>query len=638
MSAVRRNRIRDLESRIEEANTAYWLRQDPILSDSEYDMLVEELKSLNPDNPLIGHIGNDNASGDKVTHQKPMLSLDKVYEWEDLVAWCSTVARNDKEVFRFSPKYDGISVEWLYQDGKHKLVTRGDGYKGTDISHLAPFIRVAVQVGGKPLHIPLILLKDNKDYHLPNGRYVGELLIRRHDFKVQKGVIPLFAEYKNERNGVAGFANTKAGSEKLNDLIMDGVPTNAAHIYLHRGHELVVPMCDIKNAEKRICNALRNYDDTPCDGIVCRLEDDGYAESLGSTEHHPKGAIALKFQEIVHQSIVRSIDWQVGNMAVTPVVNFDPIDIDGVTITRATCHNAKFIKDNKLTVGACVEIVRRGSVIPKVVRVYPVPDAEPVIPEECPSCYERLEWDGPELVCTNDECVDRIVNKIVCGLDRLGIKGIGESLTRRLVADFTLRGIMDLFLEVDDLEVLMRKRYTAHEIALVRNGIQRATKEGVDDAAWFASLCIPQASESYAKAVIKYTGSIMTLCEESSRLTQPNPNIPRLNTTANANALAFFRKYPSEIQAYYGMFSHTNTVETDKPKFCFTGAQSIPRRELYGKVTAAGGIPTDNIREATYLVCSDPSSTSTKMQYAKQHEIKIVTFEEFEDILANLSR
>ena len=625
-------RIAQLEEQISTANDFYWNKQDqgPIIDDFTYDKLVEELKELDPDHPLVTKIAEKTNAGVKVKHVKPMLSLDKVYSWEDLVKWCTKVARSENEMFCFSPKYDGLSLEIV----NGRLITRGDGEVGNDITHLAPWIDVRVSFNGVDAMMSSVIRSE----HWMKTRHVGELLVPFPRFEKLKNSYPEFAEYKTPRNLAAGFANLSPGNSTLSNLMFAGRHVPVATWVMHRAKELTLSLKYIAASEQGIVKKLRNYHKLPCDGIVCRLQDDEYGESLGVTAHHPHSAIALKFKDDEYTSTVRDIVWQVGNEAVTPVAVFDPVDIDGVEVARATCHNAKFVADNNLHPGSEVTIVRRGGVIPKIVKVTNPPSVIKSklllcrLPGECPVCGQQLVYEEPDMLCVNQTCPGRCTSKIVKGLAELGVKGIGPSMVERLVRELHLATIVDFCMEAWDKDILMAKGFTAHEIHVLMSEIERVVTCGQDDESIFASLCIPQAGRKFAKQVIKYFGGIMSLADyEPEELRDKLSKIPGLNSTAASNVIDWFieNEATNYFESYYNLFTHKKMIDVDsRTKYCFTGALPYPRKDLEQWVIDAGGYPTDNIRQANYLVSASPLSTSSKMKYARAHNIPVITFEQ----------
>lgn len=629
-----KSRIKTLEHDISVANDYYWNKPDkgPLVDDFTYDRMVEELKRLDPDNPLVAKVADSDQQGIKVKHVKPMLSLDKVYSWDDLVKWCEGVARSKDELFCFSPKYDGNSVEIA----NGRLVTRGKGGDyGNDITHLAPWIHIRMSFKVSSLMLSSVINSE----HWRVNRYVGELVVPYPQFEKLKNSYPEFSEYKTPRNLASGFANTSPSSPLLNTLMFAGRPVPVATWVYHRAKELALPLTAIKDAEKEIVSKLRNFQKIPCDGIVCRLMDDKYGESLGVTQHHPRSAMALKFKDDEYQTTVKKIVWQVGNEAITPVAEFDPVDIDGVNVSRATCHNAKFVVDNNLAPGSRISIVRRGGVIPKIVKVEK--DNSPIIkcrlPTKCPVCGQDAVYEEPDMICVNQTCPGRCTSKIIKGLDELGIKGIGPSMVERLVRELHIATIIDFCMEAWDRDILLAKGFTAHEIHVLMSEIERAVNVGQEDVAIFASLCIPMASRSFAEKVIKYRGDIMYLLEsDPDKLYEDLSKIPGINTTAARNVVDFIIEGGAELfESYYNLFVHKKPSDIgSRKKYCFTGALPKPRKELEQFVMDAGGYPTDNIRQADYLVSASPTSTSTKMLYARKHNIPIITFEELNDQLS----
>lgn len=642
------DRIKELVASIKACNEGYWERSSPIVSDPEYDTMVEELRKLDPENPLLNEIGDEHIDGPKIRHDEPTLSLAKTYEWSKLVDWCKSVARSENELFSFSPKFDGISIS--VEQGK--LVTRGGGAEGTDISHLAPWILCRLSwdrtCTESSMHVYL-------ESDLSKVRRVGELLIPIDRFAKMRYSYPELAKYKTPRNMASGFANTKLGAPILEALQYAGLPVPVCTWVWHRAHEIQYSLKSIvsnPDLHEVLLKKLRNYKKCPTDGIVCRLTDDAYAKSLGSTQHHERGAMALKFTDEEHRTHVLGIEWNVANDAVTPVLLLDPVIIDGVEVRRATAHNCKFITDNHITPGALVTIVRRGGVIPKVVKVVPAvakegepfffnPDiakykiAMPELPKVCPSCGEQLTYEEPDLVCKNKNCVGRIVSKIIHGLEFLGIKGLGPAIVERLVRELMLDDIISFCMVVPDEQLLKAKGFTAREIHLIISEIERVMQSGISDADLFASLCIPQASASFADKCIAAGVDLGELDFSNKEMTEKIRTVKGINSTAIANTEKFMSERSGDYLMYWHMFNHERPVDAEsRTWYCFTGALPYPRKELEQWVLDAGGYPTDNIRRADYLVSATPTSMSTKMKYARSHNIPVISFEQLMTQLA----
>ena len=230
-SSEKTKRINWLAEVIDKANTAYWAKNEQYLEDSVYDQYVEELKRLDPNNEVLQGMVSDPVGSRKVKHVEHMYSLDKVYEWPDLMIWAKHVARSDKEVFKISPKYDGLSIEVV----NGRLITRGNGDIGNDITHLAPWI--VMRTGSRRNDPDLISTIINADWW-KKERQVGELIVDYKTFDSLKNTFQEFKDYKTPRNLAAGFANLKPESELLKKLTLDGKPCPVAIWVKHTSKEL----------------------------------------------------------------------------------------------------------------------------------------------------------------------------------------------------------------------------------------------------------------------------------------------------------------------------------------------------------------------------------------------------------------
>ena len=442
--------IDELRQKIREANDAYWKKSTSIVSDTEYDRMIENLRKLSPNDPLLDEIGKEKLGEIKVHHVKQMLSLDKHYNWSEMIAWACKVARSDNELFMCSPKYDGLSLE---QQGE-RIVTRGDGVIGTDITHLSSHIcvisRYEYDADGKIIgdKMGLVPILENEDIANPT-RMVGELLIPYWRFDRLKAEYPeIFQEYKTPRNLISGFANSKYDSVIAQLGYGVGQSVYIADFVSHRAFEIPITLKDLKNGKDPRPAIMKfvndKHVDYPVDGIVIRLADDQYASSLGVTQHHPLGSMAFKFTSEQVKAKVTRVTWQIGEERVSPIAEFDPVQLDGVMVKRATLHNPTWVKVNKVGIGSTVVIERRGKVIPSVMDVINEdPNINVVVPDRCPACGEKLVPDGCYLKCTNDECTGKIATKIVRGLSVLGLKGCGPKLVTKAVKEFYIRDIID---------------------------------------------------------------------------------------------------------------------------------------------------------------------------------------------------
>ena len=637
-------RLEALRERIRTANDAYWRDAHPVISDLEYDKLMRELKKISPYDDLLIKIGHEDDIGSKVQHLKPMLSLDKAYSWDEVISWAKKVARGGNEKFIVSCKYDGMSVD-LTDD---RMITRGDGYVGCDITALARHCTLITTVekdeeSGEfsDNEYPLVPILDH-DTELDSRQWcVGELLVTNHRFTELKQRYPeIFKDYKTPRNLAAGFVMSKPGSA-IYDLVEDGCPVYIATIVDHKSYGIRVTLDELLDNEIDFVKELRDFRGYPSDGICFFLADKKYFEELGYTAHHPRGAIAWKFVDEQAQSIVRKIEWQVGEQHVSPVVVFDTIPINGVLVQRASAHCAEWLKDHNICVGSKVTIERKGGVIPKVIAVEnDDPKAKAVIPTECPECGTKLISDGKFLTCPNNDCIGRCVNKVVRGLEVLGLKGVGPALASRVVHEFFIRDIIDWCEEVGSradmvIQTLRTKGFTDHEITTITS-VSEVMMVGATMIDLIRAVCIPKCGIEFATTLIK----IYRTKEEIISAIKHPVELDDAKRLTKSDAFENFVNWMSENKdrfiSYVDMFKlKADAIKpnaTAKGTICFTGTGDQPRDILKQQAITKGYNVTDNASKCTILVAEDPNGSSVKLKKARAKGIRIINYKEFSSI------
>ncbi|MBP5458764.1 MAG: hypothetical protein J6Y62_01115, partial [Clostridia bacterium] len=296
----------ELERLIQKADEAYWKKADPIMSDSEYDRLVEQLREIDPGNPLVNRVNGQYAPGEKVTHSRPMLSLNKVYDEESLVKWVKSVCPPGKRL-KIQAKYDGITG---YLKGG-LLVTRGDGKVGVNISDKLPIVRMEADRGDDVL---------------------GEIVITNSDFKnVFSHVVRDNGEpFKNSRNAVAGIV----GRDDVSFYQKQGARLTFIQYGFKDSFEATAD--DFLEVFRRARAVIESESfDYPVDGMVVKLADEKYAESLGCTDRYPRGAMAFKFKNESAESVVTGFTLTIGKTgALAATAQIEPRDIGGVTVVN----------------------------------------------------------------------------------------------------------------------------------------------------------------------------------------------------------------------------------------------------------------------------------------------------------------
>ncbi len=378
--------IAELADKLAIYNKAYRSGRS-LISDAEYDVLVERLRQLAPDHPHLKQVEPEIfPARRKLKHSQPMLSIQKAYTRVELKRFVTRVEKAAEKIgetdviFRVTAKLDGVAG---YDNGT-RLVTRGDGLYGFDVTNA--FDKGVVAVGGR-------------------GSGLGEIVIVKSYFETH-----LADRFEHPRNLVVGII----GSDQVNAAALTALADGAVRFVSYdrlpdwRGSgERLVEQIDT------IYDQLLGKIDYPVDGIVAQVVDERLKDRMGATAHHYRWQIAYKKRGETGVTIVKSIAWQVGRTGnVTPVLEVEPIRLSGATIQRVTAHHAGMIRKMHVGPGARIELVRSGEVIPKLEAVLTSVDTVD-LPRRCPSCATLLKWRGDFLRCPNKEtCRDQIVGRL----------------------------------------------------------------------------------------------------------------------------------------------------------------------------------------------------------------------------------
>lgn len=427
-------RIDYLVSNILKANKAY-RDGNPFMSDEEYDKLVDELKEIDPENSLLKKSVIEDVKGkDRVESLPlPMFSLEKVKSWDAIEGWLKQF--NDDIVIVLTPKYDGISL-LTETDLNGKAWTRGDGNEGQESSNrfrLMSFNRSGLE-----------------GLRNEGARYCwGEAIMKKSEFEpyLQSG------EYKAARNMVAGQFNAdewKPGIVTKIDYVVYGCDLPCSKLRqvkllstiggVRWEMRTVREILSDKNIFHELYDAWGNRYNI--DGIVMDIDDYSLREKLGRLPNgNPRYAIAVKFPEWNDSKLtkVTGITWKVSKDGLSkPVINIEPVELSGATVTNVTGHNAGYIVDNHICENAVIRVRRSGDVIPKHddTESFNTIDFERECDDMiiCPSCGKPLVWDKNmiELVCTNDDCEQKVIARNLFFFTTMGIEEVGEPTIKKL--------------------------------------------------------------------------------------------------------------------------------------------------------------------------------------------------------------
>jgi DNA ligase (NAD+) len=524
-------RAAELSRTLRDWQRAYFVESRPVASDAEYDRLFDELAAIEkqfpqlalPDSPTR-RVGSDLTQDlPEAAHTIPVLSLDKSYTAEELSAWIAKTARNAERELSFvcEEKIDGASMVLYYENGVlARAVTRGNGLVGNDVTANVKTI------GSVPLRLPRPVTLAAR----------GEIFLARSLF--DKINASLEEPYANPRNFASGALRRVKSSEvagiPLGIYVYEGYfqrPAATHHESLEELEELgfrlnpragffsdgplsqvrerhpgwktgtLADIVDFIESERRERKDL----DYEIDGMVVKVDELAARESLGYTGHHPRWAIAFKFESPQGATTVKAIDVQVGRTGrVTPVARVEPVKVSGATISNITLHNQEYIDMLELAIGDRVAVSRRGDVIPAVERVLEKNETGAStwkLPENCPACGTVLRKQGAHHFCPNEACPDQVRGRLAffVGRGQMDIEGIGPETIDVLVNNGLVRDAEDLY-AFDPGKLLDMPGFGEKKVAQIRDGIQKSKLQPFHVV--FPSLGIPDIGQKVTELLI----------------------------------------------------------------------------------------------------------------------------------------
>ena len=458
-----RGRIRELTDLLNRASEAYYNENAEIMSNLEYDRLYDELAELGKRTGIVmagsptmrvGYTAADELP--KERHEKPMLSLDKTKDREALAQWLGG------HEGLLSWKLDGLTVVLTYQNGRlEKAVTRGNGEVGEVITDNA---RVFTNL---PLVIPCketLILR-------------GEALIRYSDFEkinealeaqaVETGDLS-FARYKNPRNLCSGSVrqlNNRITAERRVRFYAFSL-VQADHTDLGNSRESQLRFLREQGFEtvefvrvnsQTVARKVGEFEqriasnDLPSDGLVLTLDDIAYGNSLGTTAKFPRDSIAFKWADEIGETTLREMEWSASRTGlINPVAIFDPVELEGTTVKRASVHNISIVRQLKLGIGDRITVYKANMIIPQIAENLTQSDSLQ-IPQQCPVCGEktqiRRDKDTEVLVCTNPECAAKKIKAFSLFVSRsaMNIEGLSEMTLEKMIAAGLIREFADIY-------------------------------------------------------------------------------------------------------------------------------------------------------------------------------------------------
>jgi DNA ligase (NAD+) len=676
-------RLEELRRLIEHHNYLYYVLDQPEISDAEYDALMRELLQLEeqfpdlrtPDSPSLRVGAPPLEAFATHTHRQPMLSLDNAFGAEELRAFDQRIKRflgmppDQRIEYVAELKIDGLAISLTYVDGVFVTgATRGDGIQGEDVTQNLRTIHAIPLRLRQPASAPSSLF----DEPVPIPSFVevrGEVYLTHDEFRrineerEQTGE-PTFA---NPRNAAAGSvrqldpsitakrrlslfaygigavegASFETHWQILQTLKAWGFPVNP-HARVCDGIEQVVAFCDEWTARRQELN----YD---VDGVVVKVNSVLMQQDLGYVQRSPRWAIAYKFPAQQARTRILEVRWQVGRTgALTPVAIMEPVEVGGVTVSRATLHNEDEIARKGVMIGDVVVIQRAGDVIPEVVSVVEEErdgDEQPIVrPQTCPECGAPVEKPEGEAVarCVNLACPAQIVERIrhFTSRNAMNIEGFGDKWVQRLFEEGIIHDPADLYyLKKEDLLPLERMGEKLAENLL--NSVERSKQ--VPLSRFIYALGIRHVGERAAQLLAEYLGGLDALMNASEeQLLQ----IPEIGPATAREVVEFFRREENR-KVIQKMLDAGVTPFAERQKrsdafagwtFVFTGAlRHFTREQAEALVRELGGKASGSVsRQTSYVVVGE--SPGSKYQKALQLGVPVLTEEQFLQMVEQAQR
>jgi len=601
---IKENKVRLLEEEIKYHDKLYWEKNQPKISDVHYDNLIQRLTELDPKNPLLNKIHpSTQISSGKVQHKIPMLSLNKVYTKEDLIKWCEKIARDEQELFLIEYKFDGISADFT----NGILSTRGDGNTGEDITDKLPLI--------------------NKN----NGNYRGEIIFYKSFFEENKQILKKKDGefYSNARNACAGILNR-------DDLITDKqlltfIPFN--HV------SQMESMKDLRDLDFEILKETAKTSMYPTDGLVIKLADEKYKKSLGSTSHHARGEIALKFANNTVETKLLDVIWSCGKEVITPVGKVDPVEIGGVTISNISLHNALFIQDNDICIGDTITIERAGDVIPHFVSRIHNEDLKFIEIFECPECGAATKYEEPNIKCTNPECSGALLNRFYSSVQHIGIDRLGKPTLRDIMNDLGVEDLRGLFsLKVKDFMIL--PRFAERKSENLYDEIQKVLREGVYERQILASVNIPGIGKTLSTVLCERFG-LMPLIDMCVYPTDIISVLCEIDGIEEKRANDIYHGivdnhiYITDLWNMLPLKKYAAVENIELPTICLSGKFPEKKAFYYVELIGKYEVVEKVTKDLDILVVADTSKNSGKQQKAKKLNIEILSIDDLIELVLN---
>jgi len=649
----------------------YYILNDPLISDFEYDQLYKALEKIELENSKLITADSPTQRVAKgltkdfptVQHLVPMLSLSNSYNTDDLIDFdrkARELTGENKIEYCVEPKFDGASISLIYEnDLLVRGATRGDGVEGDEITTNIK------QIKSIPLSAKF------SEYGLQQVEIRGEVLINKNNFKkyneqlMEQGLPPL----ANPRNASAGTLRIKdpkeVGKRSLEAFFyhisyfttLRGKKA-AKELDQHSGSLEILWELGFRSPQKekkvlkgieaviKYCNEFEEMrDDLPyeIDGMVIKVDDVALQDKLGMTSHHPRWAIACKFKARQATTKLIGIEFQVGRTgAVTPVAKLEPVGIGGVTVSSISIHNEDYRKEKDLRIGDHVLIERAGDVIPQIVKSLPEvrngKEKKIQFPDQCPVCKSKLFKEEGEAVwrCVNIECRAQVVERIIhfTSKDAMDIRGFGDANVRKFYELGLLNDVPGIY-ELDYKKISELEGFGEKSITNLQTAITNSKNQPLHRLLY--ALGIRFVGETTAKTLAR---SVTHLLDFQNYSLEDLQNLEDIGPKVGGSIYHFFRNKDNikmlqqleklGLKLKNEKKEHATGGNLTGQSFLFTGTlPTLKRSEAEGMVEANGGSILGGVSsKLNYLVVGEDAGS--KLEKAKKiNSIKIISEAEF---------
>lgn len=622
------SRIKELVSLITRYQASYYNGEGEV-SDAEFDRLWDELKALDPENPVLHKVGADSGNFAKLRHVMPMGSQEKAANPDEFLAWAE---KHVYDEYLVEYKLDGASLELQFEHGKLiYAVTRGDGTIGDDITVNARKMKGIVSV-----------LKDSSgqviDY---TGGIRGEVIMTH---SVHKNKYPDKANCRNAANGLMKRKDGE-GSENLNFISYDAFAVTGDQPFNDEEEKINwLTACGFETVRLVICKTPaevidyrasimeeRSRIEYDIDGLVIK---ERQINHLDASRARPDRQIAFKFSLEEAVSTVREVEWSMNGGTYTPVAIFDEVDLNGTKVKRASLANPDTMRALGIKIGSKVVVVKRGEIIPKIERILPEEEnCTPVVfPQKCECCGTSLKDEGSRLFCPNKQCGKRVLHQLTKWVQTVDIRDLGESLIKSLYESGTVKSISDLYaLTTEQLTpfFLNEQSIAAEKKSLgaekVYSSIQNHRRMSLS--IFVAGFDIEGIGETTVEKLVSAgfdsIEKLLNMTEEEaarvSGFAEKMASIAVEGLVENSEEMKSLSNGIIEIEsATVGILSGKS--------FCFTGELITMKRSDAEKIVKENGgtCKSSVTKDLSYLVTNDVSSGSSKNAKAAKLGIPVI--------------